>query len=339
RLILNRLSTNAFTATLQGAARTELDDMVFRLATYISAAGAAYSATVDPGGAARTEIETTLEDLGKVLAGAGGLTAYPAAAAPANGVSMAAALRWISDSMGTLIASGLAYIATVSTATSTVAFSAIDIAGKGNAFFVGWDIVPVWDAGGAGAAPQGEEQPCSAYISATGAFVHTAFTAQLAVTDKVLLIHPRIANLIRLIQGGAGTIQGVLDNQAAELDLARSPQSGSYSPVAGGAEMTLYDSTLDSITTAFVFHTFSIDMTNLLAGDSLLIKVYIKNVAGGAYTAITLNAAWTYAGAQVPAMMHFVMDLFNQYGVKVTGTMTGVTRALACEFFDSRRST
>ena len=41
RLILNRLATNAFSATIQGAARTELDAMLDQLATYFSAAGAA----------------------------------------------------------------------------------------------------------------------------------------------------------------------------------------------------------------------------------------------------------------------------------------------------------
>ena len=96
RRLLLRLSSDAFTATIQGAARTELDTMLAQLATYVSAAGAAYSATVDPGGSARTNIEQTLEDLGKILAGAG-ITTFPAAAVPADGVSMAAVLRKIYD--------------------------------------------------------------------------------------------------------------------------------------------------------------------------------------------------------------------------------------------------
>jgi hypothetical protein len=140
------------------------------------------------------------------------------------------------------------------------------------------------------------------------------------------------------LQGGANTIQTVVDNQASELDMARSAQSASYSPVGGGAEMTLYDSTLDSIANPFILNSFSIDMSNLTATESLLLKIYIKNVLGGAYTAITYDPAWTYAGVQTPAMKHFLMEIPNQYGVKITGTMTGTTRALQCEFFDSRRS-
>lgn len=96
RLILNRLATNAFSATIQGAARTELDAMLDQLATYFSAAGAAYSSTVNPGGSARTNIELVLEDIGDVLAGTGIVT-YPSGAAPGNGISLAEALRYVSE--------------------------------------------------------------------------------------------------------------------------------------------------------------------------------------------------------------------------------------------------
>lgn len=93
RRLLERLSPDAFTATVQGVARTELDTILYQVATYISALGAAYSATVNPGAAAKTNIEQTLEDLGEMLAGAAGIVTFPAAAAPANGVSIAEALR------------------------------------------------------------------------------------------------------------------------------------------------------------------------------------------------------------------------------------------------------
>ena len=95
RRLLLRLSSDAFTATIQGAARTELDTMLYQLATYLAALGAAYSATVNPGAAAKTNIEQTLEDLGDVLAGAAGIVTFPAAAIPADGVSIAEVLRQI----------------------------------------------------------------------------------------------------------------------------------------------------------------------------------------------------------------------------------------------------
>lgn len=95
RRVLLRLATNAFTATIQGAALTELDVMLGQLATYVSALGAAYSAAVNPGAVAKTNIEETLEDLGNMLAGAAGIATFPAAAAPADGVSLAEVIRQI----------------------------------------------------------------------------------------------------------------------------------------------------------------------------------------------------------------------------------------------------
>ena len=106
RRLLLRLSSDTFTATIQGAARTELDTILYQLATYISALGAAYSATVNPGAAAKTNIEQTLEDLGDVLAGAG-ITTYPAAAPPGNGISIAEVLRQIYNDVIALTGAGI----------------------------------------------------------------------------------------------------------------------------------------------------------------------------------------------------------------------------------------
>ena len=107
RRILLRMSTNAFTATTQGNVRVELDLMLADLATYFSALGAAYSAAVNPGGAARTNIEQTLEDLGDMLAGATGIVTFPAAAAPANGVSIAEVLRQVYNDVIALAGAGI----------------------------------------------------------------------------------------------------------------------------------------------------------------------------------------------------------------------------------------
>ncbi len=66
RLILNRLSTDAFTATIQGSARTALDTMLAQLATYLSASGAAWNVQVN-NQTARTNLEQTIEDVLAVL--------------------------------------------------------------------------------------------------------------------------------------------------------------------------------------------------------------------------------------------------------------------------------
>ncbi len=66
RLILNRLSSDAFTATIQGSAHTELDTILAQLATYLSASGAAMSIQVN-NNTARTNLEQALEDLLAVI--------------------------------------------------------------------------------------------------------------------------------------------------------------------------------------------------------------------------------------------------------------------------------
>ncbi len=98
RLLLARLSADAFTATIQGSARTTLDAMTGAIAAYLSDSGAAYSSTIDPGGTARTCVETAIEDVCKVLSG-GCITTFPTAADIATGVSLAGAIRAILTSI------------------------------------------------------------------------------------------------------------------------------------------------------------------------------------------------------------------------------------------------
>ena len=61
RLILNRLSTNAFTAPIQGGARTELDTMMAQMATYFVASGGAFADKVN-NKTLRTNLEDILQD-------------------------------------------------------------------------------------------------------------------------------------------------------------------------------------------------------------------------------------------------------------------------------------
>ncbi len=52
------------------------------------------------------------------------------------------------------------------------------------------------DNGGAGAAPQGEMKKILAYNSTTGNFTCSAFTAAVQTGDEVLIMHPRVAELL-----------------------------------------------------------------------------------------------------------------------------------------------
>ncbi len=98
-------------------------------------------------------------------------------------------------SLGQLIKAQLAYLAPITTAANTTTFACTQLIGYGNDYFKGWYAYVVWDSGGATAAPQGEYQIITDYVSTTGTFTIAAYTAAHAVTDKVMIVHPSIAGL------------------------------------------------------------------------------------------------------------------------------------------------
>lgn len=112
---------------------------------------------------------------------------------------------------------GLSFEAPVTTYTDTTHFKASSLIGKGDNFFKGYYAYVVWDADGAGAAPQGERQLVSAFTSSDGTVTHAAFTTPLAVTDIVLMIHPYIAYLLEL---AAANIPADLDTLLSRVTAA-----------------------------------------------------------------------------------------------------------------------
>ncbi len=122
-----------------------------------------------------------------------------------------AAIKADTATITALVASGLAYKATVTTYTDTTHFKSTDLIGLGDNFFFGtkpWYVYPVWKFGGSGGAPQGESQPTAAFTSADGTVQHTAFTVHLEVNDRVLMVHPAVAYMLGLTP----TRAGYLDN-------------------------------------------------------------------------------------------------------------------------------
>jgi hypothetical protein len=87
---------------------------------------------------------------------------------------------------------GMSFEGTVSGIASAPKFECSNLTGYGNDYFAGYWAYVVWDAGGAGAAPQSEKKIITDYVSATGQFTVAAWTAPLAVGDKVLIVHPAI---------------------------------------------------------------------------------------------------------------------------------------------------
>jgi len=223
-------------------------------------------------------------------------------------------------------------------------FESLEFVGYGDDFFVGWWAFVLWDAGGAGAAPQGEYQQVTDYDSATGQITHGAFTANVAATDEVLLIHPALYEVLT-IRGGAGTIQSILDEWDNELDLVRSADSGDY--VMDGTEITLYE---ESAATPFQFCGAYIDWTGLNAGggENTAVKMYVKIESGGTYRKIYEE---TFLAIAVPDPVCTPVPrdintqcvpgvLYNVYGVKITATQAAVGggwNTIPIEIFDAKK--
>jgi hypothetical protein len=95
------------------------------------------------------------------------------------------------------INSGIVFRGSVSAADPGVSFTIGGLAGQGAGAFVDtgtpWYAYVFRDAGGAGAAPQGEAEEVLTYDSATGTFTTNAFTVPVDVGDNIVIMSYRIA--------------------------------------------------------------------------------------------------------------------------------------------------
>jgi len=107
---------------------------------------------------------------------------------------------------------GLAYYGVVTAVPGANQFTVPQLAGYGETCFVGWTAFVFWDAGGAGAAPQGESKTITTYVDATGTFTTAAFTAAVAAGDSIIVIHPSIASVLSsLLVPAADAITNVVE--------------------------------------------------------------------------------------------------------------------------------
>lgn len=249
---------------------------------------------------------------------------------------------------------GMAFLGTITAVTDTKNFTVAALAGKGNDFFVDYEAHVVWDAGGASAAPQGEHQTVSDYVSTSGLFtIDTAYTAAIAVNDIILFVHKEFGltyERLEAIQGGAYSIQAIMDELLAFLDLARSPDSGTTT--MDGTEKTLYEE--DGGGHPFDYFGTCIDFTGLNAGagEDTTVKIYKKIENGGSYILLWESSAYLAAAVPDPPLRKVPNDqdahnnekvplpLKSVYGIKVTATQDaegGGWNDLDHETFDSKR--
>jgi len=170
---------------------------------------------------------------------------------------------------------GLSYYGVVDGAAAP-AFTIGALAGLGAGKFAGatnpYQVFVLRDAGGASAAPQGEMLPVTVYTTATGEFTTAAFSADIAVGDEILILHPTLAAAL----AGSVTINNVFDIVNAILVLGET--GGTLTTT--GAVQTVYVNT----TPAGVFepNILLIDMTGLALGITVVVRTFSQILPGGA---------------------------------------------------------
>jgi len=196
-------------------------------------------------------------------------------------------------------------LADVTTFTDLNNFASLDLVGYENDFFgggaAGWYVFVVRDDGGAGAAPTGEYRLVTDYVSATGAFVHNAFSALLAVGDQVMLIHPMLYEILT-IRGGAETLESLDDELDAMLDLAG---GDALTLLMTGAEQTIYEYPAAADIPGvhpFFFAGLKIDWTglNFGAGENTSIRFY--EVVDGVNVRLISTEVFLAAALPVPVL-------------------------------------
>lgn len=205
----------------------------------------------------------------------------------------------------------LVFKGTVTTATSSTVFASTDLTEHGNNAFVGWYVYVFHDAVGAGAAPQGESQLISGYVSSTGTFTHTAFTADLAVGDEVLILHESIVS-------DSATIDNIFDLVNAILTLTET--GGTIT--TDGTEQNVYINNAPS--GIFDPKIVQIDFTNHTATETVVIREYYRIKSGGG---LIKKDESQFAGVQDPPLKNVTLEP-NRFGVQVTIEKTvGTNRA------------
>lgn len=126
-------------------------------------------------------------------------------------------------------------------------------------------------------------------------------------------------------EAGTGARKAVLDRLLAPT----TPVEGSIS--ANGTEQTLVESTG---TLEFQLDGY-VDLSNMQAGDTIVIREYMKIAPGGNYIKY---AEETYSGAQTIPLLH-ILTKPARYGLKVTLQQTGGTnRNYQYQFFKRIRT-
>lgn len=137
-----------------------------------------------------------------------------------------------------------------------------------------------------------------------------------------------ISSQLTAIQDGTKTLESI----GTDVENLLYMNGSSASTTMTGAELTL----LEYIpTTLAQFEGGAIDLTNMDAGDTIIIKIYKKIKSDGNYIQQSDNIINTYTGAQVPALKDIGGSPIK-YGLKITATQSaGTNRVIDSLWFTS----
>lgn len=129
---------------------------------------------------------------------------------------------------------------------------------------------------GTGLAPQGEQQPITAYVNATGSFTTSAFTVAVAAGDEILILSPNLA-VVPAAPDGLGTVFSIVKSVtqsnivAAGIDLTLA-SSGLLELIAAYVEngATAFDSAAHGATAALYTNNVSGNVSFMTAAQALL---------------------------------------------------------------------
>ena len=115
------------------------------------------------------------------------------------------------------------------------------------------------------------------------------------------------------------------------LRLHRSPQSGNYTMTV--AWQTVFAQTQNY---AWLFASAKIDLSNMILGDHIEIRVQTRNIQGGAFA---VHDLFDYDDAQpVNKQKVTIGTIVDTFGVIIEMRQTaGVLRQCYCEFYDAVR--
>lgn len=151
------------------------------------------------------------------------------------------------------------------------------------------------------------------------------------------------------VQGGAYTLQDIMEEHLANLDIARNPQSGSLT--CDGTAQVIYEETDIH---PFLFYGMDIDFTgaNFGAGEDTTIRFYEVIESGGAFRLMWQSIAYLNAALPVPPCRHIpayqdglaaqelALPLLSVYGLRITVTQAAIGggwNVLPYQLFDAKR--